>query len=178
NAAVLRRNVVNELLDDDRLSDASTAEEADLAAAQVRLEEVDDLDTGLDHVELGRLVLERRRLAVNRPPLFALNRAVRKIHRLAEDVEHAAERRRTDRHRDALAGIDNLHAALHAVGRLHGDGPHPVLTEVLLDLADHVQILALDEQSAVDLGQPPVRELDVDDGTDDLHDASDFLIFC
>jgi hypothetical protein len=40
------------------LADAGAAEEADLAALQIRLEQVDDLDAGLEHLELGRLLLE------------------------------------------------------------------------------------------------------------------------
>ena len=50
-AAVLLGEVVDQLLDDDGLADAGAAEEADLAAAQVRLEQVDDLDPGLEHLE-------------------------------------------------------------------------------------------------------------------------------
>ena len=69
-AAVLHRDVVDQLLDDDGLADAGAAEQPDLAAAQVRLEQVDDLDAGLEHLQLGRLLFERRRRAVNRPALL------------------------------------------------------------------------------------------------------------
>ena len=88
--------------------------------------------------ELGRLLLERRRGAVNRPALLRLDRTIREVDRLAEHVQHAAERLGPDRHRDRLAEVDRLHAALHAVGRLHRDGAHAVLAEVLLDLGDDV----------------------------------------
>jgi hypothetical protein len=37
---------VDQLHDDDRLADAGATEQADLAAARVWLEEVDDLDAG------------------------------------------------------------------------------------------------------------------------------------
>ena len=47
---------------------------------------------------------------------------------------------RTDRHRDRLAQVDRLHAALQAVGRLHRDRAHAVLAEVLLDLRDDVDL--------------------------------------
>ena len=53
--AVLQGDVVNQLHDDDGLADAGAAEQPDLAAAQVRLEQVDDLDAGLEHLQLGRL---------------------------------------------------------------------------------------------------------------------------
>ena len=48
-AAVLHGDVVDQLHDDDGLADAGAAEQADLAALQVRLEQVDDLDAGLEH---------------------------------------------------------------------------------------------------------------------------------
>ncbi len=51
-AAVLLGEVVDQLLDDDRLAHAGAAEQADLAAARVGREQVDDLDPGLEH--LGR----------------------------------------------------------------------------------------------------------------------------
>jgi hypothetical protein len=41
---VFHGDVVDELHDDDGLADAGAAEQADLAALQVRLEQVDDLD--------------------------------------------------------------------------------------------------------------------------------------
>ena len=57
-AAVLHGHVVDELLDDDRLAHARAAEEADLAALEERLDEVDDLDPGLEHLEPGALLVE------------------------------------------------------------------------------------------------------------------------
>ncbi len=91
-AAVLQGDVVNQLHDDDGLADAGAAEQADLAALQVRLEQVDDLDAGLEHLQIGRLLFEGRRGAVDRPAVFRLHRTIRKVDRLAEDVQHAAQR--------------------------------------------------------------------------------------
>ena len=126
--------------------------------------------------------LERRRGAVNRPALLRLHRTVRKVDRLAEHVQHAAERLGADRHRDRLAEIDRLHAALHAVGRLHRDRAHAVLAEVLLDFGDDVERLAArlrrrdDAQRVVDCRQVSGLELDVDDRPDDLDDFADVLL--
>ena len=49
-AAVLHGDVVDQLHDDDGLADAGAAEQADLAAAEVGLDQVDDLDAGLEHL--------------------------------------------------------------------------------------------------------------------------------
>ena len=182
--AVLQRDVVDQLHDDDGLADAGAAEQPDLAALQVRLEQVDDLDAGLEHLQVGRLIFEGRRGAVNRPALLRLHRAIREIHRLAEHVQHAAERLRSDRHGNRLAEVDDLHAALHAVGRLHRDRADAVLAQVLLDLDDDVERLAsvfrrrLDVQGVVNRGQVPGLELDVHDRPDDLDDAADLLFGC
>ena len=53
---------------------------------------------------------------------------------LAEDVEDAAERGLADGHRDRLAEVADFDATGEAVGRVHGDGAHAVVAEVLLHL--------------------------------------------
>ncbi len=65
-AAVLLGDVVDELHDEHGLADAGAAEQADLAAAGVGGEQVDDLDAGLEGFDLGRLVDEGRGRAVDR----------------------------------------------------------------------------------------------------------------
>src|SRR4029078_715252 len=61
NAAVVLGQVVDELLNDDGLAHAGAAEQADLAAAQVGLDEGDDLDPGVEHLEPPRLSRAGRR---------------------------------------------------------------------------------------------------------------------
>ena len=119
---------------------------------------------------------------MDRPALLRLDRPVRKVDRLAEHVQHAAERLRADRHRNRLAEVGRRHAALHAVGRLHRDRAHAVLAEVLLHLGDDVEhrraALAVghDAQRVVDFRQVAGLELDVDDRSDDLNDLADVLL--
>ena len=60
-AAVLLRDVVDELHDQHGLADAGAAEQADLAALGVRREQVDDLDAGDQDLRFGRLIGEGRR---------------------------------------------------------------------------------------------------------------------
>ena len=183
-AAVLQGDIVDQLHDDDSLADTSAAEQPDLPAAQIRLEEIDDLDSRLEHLQLGRLVLERRGRAMDRPALRGGDRAIRKVHRFAEDVHDPAERRGPDRHRDRRAGVDHRHAAAHAVGGLHRDRPHAVLPEVLLDLRDDVDDVAgvrlpgRDPDGAVDGGKLPAGEFDVDHGSNHLDDFADLLGRC
>src|SRR5438128_1747332 len=67
--AVVCRDAVDHLLDEDGLADAGAAEQADLAALHVRGQQVDDLDAGLEQLRLGLELVERGRLAVDRPAL-------------------------------------------------------------------------------------------------------------
>src|SRR5207237_2576818 len=82
-AAVLFGDVRDELEDENRLADAGTAEQAGLAALRVRLEEVDDFDAGLEHLDAGRLLIERRSFAMDRPRFFRID-GTAIVDRLAE----------------------------------------------------------------------------------------------
>ena len=115
---------------------------------------------------------------MDRPSFLGLDRLVRKVDRLAEDVEHTTQHFRADRHRNRRAQIDRGHAALHAVGRLHRHGADPTFAQMLLDLRDDVDVDAalsgLDMQRVVDGGQM-ILELHVQDRSDHLHYFADLL---
>src|SRR6185436_15176894 len=72
-AAVLHGDVVDQLHDEDGLANARAAEQPDLAALKVRLEQVDDFDPRLEHLELGGLVLEAWRRTMNGPALLCID---------------------------------------------------------------------------------------------------------
>src|SRR5207245_10780890 len=104
-ATVLARDAIDHLLDDDGLADAGAAEHPDLSTLHVRLDEVDDLDAGLEHLDLRLELVERRRVAVDRPPLRYVD--VRRVERLPDPVPHVSERRVPDPPLDWLArGLD------------------------------------------------------------------------
>ena len=171
-AVVLLGDVADQLLDDDRLADAGAAEDADLAALGEGGDEVDDLDAGLEHLGRGGLVLEAGRLAVDAVVGLGLDLALA-VDGVAKHVEDAAEGRRTDGDGDGAAGVDRLGAACQAVGGGHRDAAHPVVAEVLLDLADERLALAQDLDRVEDRRQLAGRELDVDDRAGDGDHVAD-----
>ena len=180
-AAVLRGDVVDEFLDDDGFADARAAEEAGLAALEEGLDEVDDLHAGLEHLLAGRLLVEGRRLAVNGHALGGLDRA-ELVDRLADHVEHAAQRFAAHGHGDRAAEVDGIHAAHHAFGRFHGHAAHAPLAQVLLHLKDdvdgrgNVEAVADYAQRLIDERHPGLVELHVDGGAGDLNYFAD--VFC
>ena len=74
-AAVLLGDVADQLLDDDRLAHAGAAEDADLAAALERGDQVDDLDAGLEDLRLGLHLVEGRRVPMDWQHLLRLDGA-------------------------------------------------------------------------------------------------------
>ena len=100
-------DVVDELLNQHGLADASTSEETDLAATGVGREQVDDLDTGLEHLGLGGLVDERRGLNVNGSKLVALD-GTTLVHGLTNDVHDTAEGTGTDGDLNGKTSVDDL----------------------------------------------------------------------
>ena len=181
NAAVLHGYVVDELLNEHRLAHAGAAEEADLAAFQVRLHEIDDLDAGLEHFQSGGLIFERRSGAVNLIALLGFHGA-EAVNRLAENIQHPAQSFAADGNGNSLAEIFGLHSADEAFGGLHRDAADTAFAEMLLHFADEVdgvrriEAFAGDAHGVVDGGQVVFGEFDVDDWADDLNDASDIVI--
>src|SRR5207302_619517 len=116
------------------------------AAEPVGLEQVDDLEASLEHAGLGVELVEGRRWTVDLPLVDdALGeRLALGVEGLADDVEDVAEGARAHRHLDAVTEILYRRPSLEAVGGLHGNGPHPALTDVLRHLGHDFDALALD----------------------------------
>ena len=169
-AAVALGDVVDQLLDEDGLADAGAAEQADLTAAGIRREQVDDLDAGDEDRSLGRLIDIGRRGCVDRRAQRRLDRTAF-VDRLADDVHDAAERGRTDRDGDLRAGVNHFLTADETVGRVHRDRADGALAEVLRDLEHEAAALDRRLERGEDLRQLAL-ERHVDDGADDLRDAA------
>src|SRR5690606_18123681 len=134
-AAVVLRDALDHLLDEDRLADARAAEEADLSTLHVGREEVDRLDARLEHLRLRLELVEVRGLAVDGPALRDLERlTLAEVEDVAGHVEDLALGHVADGNRDGLARVADLLTADHAVGRLERDGANHVVAEVLGDL--------------------------------------------
>ena len=177
---MLAGDVVDELHDDDGLADACSAEQARLAAAQIRLQQVNHLDAGFKHLQVDVLLFKSGSVAMDRILHLRFNRS-HVVHRLADHVHHAAQRLVAHRHEDRLARIHRLHAAHHPVGGLHGDAPEAAFAQVLLDLQDdvnrgrHVKALADHVNRVVNLRQILFAELNVHGRTCYLDHFSDVV---
>ena len=147
-AGVLDGDVADELHQADRLADARTAEQPDLAALVEGADEVDDLDAGLQDFDRGGLIDVSRGLAVDGPMLLGPHLAAA-VDRHAQHVHDAAEGLRSDRDRDRRPGIVDTDPALQAVGGTHRDGAHHPVPDLLLDLEGQA---VLDLERVVDLG--------------------------
>ncbi len=159
------------------LAQAGPAEQAGLAAADERREQVDDFDARFKKLGLGRQIGDRRSVAVDRPALFGIHRAAA-VDRIAHEIEHPAERGRSDRHLHGGAGVDAIHAADHAVGAAQGHATDAAAAQLLLDFAVQVQLHPLvfggDQHGIIDCRQMPFGKFDVEGRADDLGDVADF----
>jgi len=136
-AAVVLGDVVDQFHDDDGLAHTCAAKQADLAAFQERLNEIDDLHASLEHLRRRGLFIERWRQAMNRHSLLVLDRT-KLIDGLANHIHHAPQRAVAHGYGDRAACVDGLHAAHHAFGGFHRNTAHAAFAQVLLDLENHV----------------------------------------
>ena len=174
--AMRLRDVVDQFLNQHGLADAGAAEQADLAALGVRRQQVDDLDAGDENFSFGGLVGIGRRFLMDRAQAFRNHRAGF-IDRLADDVDDAAERAGADRHHDRLAGVGDFLTADQTLGGVHRDGAHRGFAEMLRHF-EHQTVAAVLGLDRVQNGGQMSLELHVDDGADDLRDASGLVGGC
>ena len=174
--AMRLRNVVDQFLNQHGLADAGAAEQADLAALGVRRQEIDDLDAGDENFRFGGLVGIGRRRLMDGAVALRFDRPGF-IDRLADHVHDAAERARAHRHHDRVAGVADFLTADQAFGRIHRDGANRGFAEMLRDL-EHQAIAAVLGLERVQNGRQVSFELHVDDGADDLRDASGLVGGC
>mmetsp|Transcript_29205 Transcript_29205/g.63386 ORF Transcript_29205/g.63386 Transcript_29205/m.63386 type:complete len:454 (+) Transcript_29205:182-1543(+) len=136
---VVHGNVVNELHDNDGLTDTGTAEETDLTTLGVGGEKVDDLDAG-DKNLLGLTLLgegggstmeggELLRLLVGEDGALLVDG-------LTNDVDDTAKSLGTDGDLDGGAGVVTDLATDETISGLHGNGTDGVLAKMLGDLKD------------------------------------------
>ena len=173
---MLLGDVVDKLHDEHRLAHARAAEQPDLAALDVRLQEVDHLDSRVEHLLRGGQLVEFGRFAVDR----RLVRAVQRPHAvdpLAHDIEQAALDLVAHGHRDRPAERRHLHMPLQSVRRVHRNGPHGVLADMLLHLDDELPpVPTADRHRLVNARQQAlpsqIGEMHVHDRSDDLRNVS------
>ena len=170
-------HAVDHFLDEDGLTHSGTTEQADLSTLNVGGEEVDRLDTGLEHLGLGLELVERRGVAVDGPALGDLEcLAFLEVEDLTGHVEDVALGDVAHGNRNRRTGVVHERATDESVGRLERDRADHRVTQVLGDF--HVQRerrlsltlrgqVDVDLEQVVHLGESIRRELDVNDRTDD-----------
>ena len=167
-----RCDVIDELLDENRLADAGAAEQADLAALGIGADQVDNLDTGLEDFSGGFLLFKRRSLAVDGEALHLFGQR-RVVERLAEQVKDAAKAGVADGDGDGAAGVDGLHTAGQSVGRAHGDAANHAAADLLFHLGGDRLAVVLQRDRIQQIRQVLLREADVEHRAGDLDDGAD-----
>lgn len=108
-------DVVDELLNEDSLSDSSSTEESNLSSTRVRSEEIDDLDTGLEDFGSGRLVDELRGVGVDGAHGDTDDGSTL-VDGLSNDVHDATKAGGSDGDEDGGASVDDLLSANESLG--------------------------------------------------------------
>ena len=112
---MLLSQVVNKLLNQNGLTNASATKEASLSASNIRLEKIDCLDARLENLCLSSELFEERCWVVNWIKLNVF-RNISTVDWLTHDVPDAAQRRLAYWHHHWLAGVLNAKVTLKTIG--------------------------------------------------------------
>ncbi len=108
---MFNRDVVDQLLDNDRLAHARSAERAHFSAFGKRTDQIDDFDSGLENLRFCVLLHEIRRWAMNRIAFGEFYRPA-VINRIPGNIKKPTEHTFAHWDRDRTTGIGHTHAAL------------------------------------------------------------------
>mmetsp|Transcript_41362 Transcript_41362/g.62759 ORF Transcript_41362/g.62759 Transcript_41362/m.62759 type:complete len:460 (-) Transcript_41362:208-1587(-) len=142
-SSVVHGNVVDELHDNDRLSDSGSAKETNLSSLGVRGEQVHHLDSGDENLLGLSLLGEGGRRPVQRRELLRLlvgEDGSLLVHGLTNYVDDTAQGLGAHRHLDGGTAVHALLTADKTVRGLHRNGAHGVLSEMLSHLEDKTLI--------------------------------------
>ena len=124
----------NQLHHQNGLADTGAAEHPGLTAPDEGRQQVDDLDSCLEHLALAALSFERRRRSVDRHPRDGRVDGRPSIDRVSKNVQHPAEDRVADRNGDGGSHPSHAGAATETAGPLQRDSANRMRVVVTLDL--------------------------------------------
>ncbi len=131
------RDVVDELHDKHGLAHTCTAEEADLAALAVGLEQVDHLDSGIEDLGADGELVEFGRGLVDGTQVLAIEFG-QTVDGVADDVEQTSFHLFAGGDSDGTVERVDAGSALEAVGTFHSHTADGVLTDVLLNFENEI----------------------------------------
>jgi peptide chain release factor 1 len=160
-------NVVNQLLNENGLTDTGTTEETNLTTTGVGGKEIDNLDTSLKNLSGGRLLSEGGGLSVDGKVLSSLNGSTL-IDGLTNDVDNSTKGTTADGNGNGGTGVNNGLTTDETLSTVHGNSTDSVLTQMLGNLEDELlTVLSLELKSVKNGGKVVLGKLDIDDSTND-----------
>ena len=126
---VLPDHVVNHLGEQYRLAHARPAKQSRFAAALQRHEHIDDFNTRLEELGLGRTPRQGWWSSMDGAPLD-IRRRRQAVDGVSEHVEHARKNFLADRRLQRPAGVFHRHAAREAFGRGQRNPAHAMFIEL------------------------------------------------
>ena len=128
--AVAFRDIVDQFLNSNCLTNTSATEETDLTTLCIRTKKVNNLNTSHKLLNFCRLIFKRRRIAVNWPICFCINLWTF-INRITSHIQNTRENLRTNRHRNRIPCIKHFLTANKTICHVHRNRTNCILTKVL-----------------------------------------------
>ena len=164
-------HIINQLLNQHRLTHAGAAEQTDLTTLGIGANQVDNLDAGFQDGGGGLLLVIGGGLTVDGPLLGALY-LFAAVDGLSQQVKHPSQALLAHRHLNGSAGVLCLCSPLQSIGGAHGNAPHHIVTNVLGGLCHDGIVPIVHMNGTQELRKAVVRKTNIQNGTHDLNHRS------
>ena len=168
---MLSRNVRDQLLNQNGFSNSGTAEQSNLSAFCIRGKQIDNLDSGLKHLNNRALILKARRITVN-DPFRLIIKALASVNRLTEHIEKTTKRLLTDRNRNARSGRLNFHILAEALAGCQHNTAGNISTDQLCDFHHASSAIIIHNQGILNVWKFAILKLHIHNRSHDLNDLS------
>ena len=168
---MLGSNITDQLLNQHGLTYTGTAEQTDLTTFCIGSQQIDNLDTGLQHLYYRTLLFEGRWISVDDPMLLSFQ-GFSTVDGLSQYVEQSTQCLITYRHLNSFSGSNDIHILAKSFTGTQHDAANGIVANMLCHFHDQTLAFTVYFQGILDKGKIIVLELYVYNRSHDLDDLT------
>ena len=168
---MLGSNITNQLLNQHSLADTGTTEQTDLTTLCIGCQQIDNFNTGLQHLYYRTLLFEGRWISVDNP-MFLSFQGFSTVDGLSQYVEQSAQCLITYRHLNSFSGSNDIHILAKSFTGTQHDAANGIVANMLCHFHDQTLAFTVYFQGILDKRKIIVLELYVYNRSHDLDDLT------
>ena len=164
-------NILDQLLNQDCLTNTSSTEQTDLTTLGIWCQKVDNFDTCLQDLNCRFLLFKARRISVDHPVFFIVKR-FSTIYCLSENVEQSSQSTVTYRNFDSASCSNYFSVSLKSLAGTQHDASNHIISQMLRNFHNTFFTVVFNFKSIFDIRQISIFKNNIYNRSHDLYDLT------